>query len=136
MIFFLLLSLTVASILDIKGRPIPLWISIPPLLAELSFLILARSWQFLLYRLGCMTILFLLLLACAIIGHLGGADVIYGASFGLYLGLSGFYAVLAALLFSLPYTAYMKYRRNEKPYPFLPYMLAGLLVTLSVNTFL
>lgn len=66
-------------------------------------------------------------------GNLGGIDFYLALTFGLTLGTSALFALLLSLLFSLPVPIYMKVKKCEREYPFVPFMMAGYVVTIIIS---
>lgn len=68
----------------------------------------------------------------AITGAYGGADIFYASMTGLYLGISGVFAVMIGSLISLPYAVYIKKTKENKTFPYIPFLFIGTLIMFGV----
>ena len=102
-----------AAIQDIRTLEVPLWISglfHPEIIKEdlIGLLI-------------CFSIFGISML----VSDIGGADALIAGMIGLYLGWRGLYAIMVALGLCLPYLLWMHCKKQEHPYPFVPFLVAG-----------
>ena len=127
-----LLGKSIASVMDIRTREIPIWFF--PILSIVLLLLSATgiSKTTFIYSLsGCIT-LFLFTFTLAKLGSIGGADVLASGLIGAYFGIPGFYALCAAYILCIP-QAYIYSKKDNRTYPFIPYMLAGSILIMLVQ---
>lgn len=132
MIFYELITLTVASVYDIKTREIPIILSALSNAVRLFYLAVFCDRQVIIESLLSAFIIFIILFFIAYFGNLGGGDCLIGESIGLYLGFYGLYAIILAVIFSIPQVIYKTVKKDTEPYPFVPYLTAGFVTVLSV----
>ena len=125
-------GLVITSVLDIKGKDIPL--KIHAILASAQIIILAVTED-------AYTITGRLLYAAAVFGiffagnlffGLGGADTLAAASSSIGIGAGGLIMAMAALILSLPYAICRK-RKGKGEYPFIPFLLAGYIISIILT---
>lgn len=129
MIAAVLAVFVAASVLDLMGKDIPLWMF--PLAAGfrgIYFCVHGTGSGFLVCTLSAL-ILFLIYYIAARFGSMGGADCLGAAVLGFTLGYYGLFAAVAASVLSIPQAAFAT--RKKQAYPFLPYLLAGFLIVLA-----
>lgn len=125
----LIILLMIATIFDVKDRTIPLWITFIGISIKGIELVMLEP-KGIKYHLAMCFILFAVLFTNVLLGGLGGADSLIGAMCGLYLGIYGIYAIMIAFILSMPYAAYIKFHKNDKEYPFIPYVLLAVSMVL------
>lgn len=123
---FLILILIAASITDLKTRTVPYMIPILAVLIRIvEYIVQSDS---LVRDLIYASIIFFILLLGAFMGGVGGADCLIGACIGLYMGQYAVYAILVAVLSSLPQAL----RKKDKEFPFVPYLFFGTIIALII----
>lgn len=129
----LLIMLLIASILDILKKEIPVWLSLATLVFRGGYLLIAGREFVILESILSGVFLFLFYYLFAKFGSLGGADCLVILSAGFFLGLYGIYAALFSAILSIPHILLAKKRpKRERDYPYIPYILGGVLLALSL----
>lgn len=119
-----IIYLAAASVSDIRTHEVPVWYGCAAAAVRAVFLAVLHGGTVPAFIVPALALAGILSVP-VFLGKLGGADCIAGGLCGLYLGMAGIYAVMAAFLMALPFTAVMKVRGTEREYPFIPFIAAG-----------
>lgn len=122
------LFILIATFTDLQTKEVPIVISMSYFVTSVVYMIIFNK-QNLTDCLISALIICIILSVFVFKANLGGADVIFFVGLAMYVGYLAFYSVIIAFGLSLPYTAYMKVKKREHPYPFLPYILASYVIT-------
>ena len=118
----------IAVFSDIQTMEVPFMISI-------SYFLISASYMGLYNRDKIMECLITAIIISVILSvfvykaNLGGADLMFLSGSSLFFGYWSLYSVVIAFGLSLPYAAYMKVRKNEHDYPFMPYIMVSYIIT-------
>ena len=117
--------LVICSILDIKYRKVPISLTfiLPILLAVISY-ILHPNKEFLvrcIIAAGMLMVCILFLIAT----NIGGADCLVMIVMPLYLEIYAIYAILIAVIISIPYQIFIIKTHKNREYPFVPFLTIG-----------
>lgn len=117
--------LVICSILDIKYRKVPIFLSfiIPVFLATISY-ILHPNKEFLV-RCIIAAVMLLICILFLITTNIGGADCLIMIVMSLYLGIYAIYAILIAVIVSIPYQIFIIKTHKNREYPFVPFLTIG-----------
>lgn len=116
-----------ASIIDLLGNPIPIWFTILGVSIKVWELFRYEPYNLREHFFAAL-ISAIILFGVAFFGNLGGADCLIGTLIVFQMGIYGIVALIISFVLAIPYAAYMKIKDNEKEYPFIPYMMAGVLL--------
>lgn len=129
-IFFMIIF--IASVLDLLGKPIPVFLTVIG--------VMIKAVELLYYKPELITEHFFAALMAAIIlfgvaffGNLGGADCLIGTLVVFQMGVYGIIALIVSFILAMPYALYMRIRNKEQEYPFIPYIaVAVFLVSIYI----
>lgn len=122
----------IAVITDLQTGEVPQMISFSYVITSAIYMQLYNGDKMLECLIAGM-IISLLLSIFVFKANLGGADVIYLAGSALFYGYIALYEVLVAFALSLPYAVYMRVKKDEHSYPFMPYVMTGYIVTFFIH---
>ncbi len=131
--FVLISFLLIGSMFDIfNNEMIPVPLGIIGIIIKSIELIICEP-QNALMHVVCAIAVCLLFLVGAYMGAYGGADSIFAAMTGLYLGMDGVIAILISIIISLPYSIYLKRKEvngeiSSAEFPFIPFLFVGTLI--------
>ena len=136
-----LVILTAASIYDIRTLEVPLWLTCGGIGIELSLLVELMITgdlpvKFFIMRLGFSIFLFVTFYIGMKYGNFGGADTLLITMVYLAIGYDGIYAVMLSFVYVIPYTLYMKIKKCEHSYAFVPYLFAGYITVIIFSKLL
>lgn len=120
--------LIIATIKDIASLYVPLFLSIIGYSTRIIELVIVTPHNIPFYT-GITMISFIILLLVAYFGNLGGADCLLGSLCVFYLGIQGLWAIIISFVLAIPYAAWMKIKNNEHEYPFVPYIVVGVILS-------
>lgn len=131
--FFLFICIVcAATIYDLLGKPIPIWLTVVGISIKAYELITYEPYN-LREHIFTSTICAIILFGVAYFGNLGGADCLIGTLIVFQMGMYGIVALVVSFILAIPYAVYMKIKNKEKEYPFIPYMMAGALIVLIIK---
>lgn len=126
--FIFLWIVFIAAILDLLGKPIPVSLTIIGVSIKAFELLYFEPYN-LHEHFFATLISAIILFGTAYFGNLGGADCLIGSLIVFQMGIYGIFALVVSFILAIPYAAYMKIKNKEREYPFVPYMMAGVLIT-------
>ncbi len=119
-----------ASIEDIRSLRVPVWI-FPLLVLLLLILSLCGRSELSLRETGwCFAVMLIYCLALLFFSEIGGADLLALLALPFTLGRYSFAAVLLSDLLCIPAVISLKIMKNEKDYPYLPFLTVSYLITM------
>ena len=65
-----------------------------------------------------------------IVTNIGGADCLIMIIMPLYIGVNALYAILIAVIVSIPYQMLVLKKHKNKEYPFIPFLTLGYILSL------
>lgn len=74
----------------------------------------------------------MILIGFVIKANLGGADTFFLTIAALFYGYTALYEVVVAFGLTLPYTIYMKVKKDEHDYPFMPFITLANSITFFI----
>ena len=121
----LLIVLLLASVSDIRTMEVPLFYWVLPVFIKII------EKQIKTENILLSVSILICFMIFSFLSNFGGADALLIGAIVFVMGMPGIYAVLTAFILALPYTIYLKIKDNEKPYPFVPFLLAGTAVVMG-----
>lgn len=130
----LLCFLLAAAIIDARTLTVPFWIPAGAVAARIVFPIILPAHAVMPGRGEILFAVFAFaaMAALSMASSMGGADAILAGVIGLYLGSGVLFALLLAFLLALPLTIRMRAQGNEHEYPFVPFLLAGVVLSQAI----
>ena len=130
MIYIELIFLIISSILDIKYRKVSIYLTfiIPMLLILISFVLYPNAE--IVIRCVISFVMVVLSILFLIVTNIGGADCLIMIIMPLYIGVNALYAILIAVIVSIPYQMLVLKKHKNKEYPFIPFLTLGYILSL------
>ena len=126
--------LLISSILDLKGKDIPIKIPVISAIAQICILALTRTPSDVFYNTVFASTVFAILFIGNIAWGLGGADTLAAASATIGIGQWGLVMVFIAFAMSIPFTIY-RHRKHKGALPFIPFITLGYIIAILMSIF-